>query len=218
LIHFDGKAQETEFRNEYWFGLFFTHKLNKKWSAWHDHHYTTKAFYLSRVGLTYLLPKETTITVGYGYVATATPFSERIIRPEHRPWAQIEKRFAPIPTLTFRTRFRYDARFRKAISEDEVLDEFTFNHRFRFMNSLRFFVYKHPGKPKWHINLMHELLLFANGPLNVVSIDQNRYYLMPGITFKHTTLLTGYYIRALPPREGKQVINQGLCFWLLNNF
>jgi hypothetical protein len=178
------RALQREYITEYWFGLFLTHRINNSWSVWHDYHYTTNAFYLGRYGLTYLLPKETALTAGYAYVTTSTPFSTSIIRPEHRPWAQIEQRFAVAPLVTFRTRFRYDARFRKAISDAEVLDNRVFNHRLRFMNSLRFFLSKQPGKPHWHFNVMHEMLLFADGPFSHVTTDQNRFYLMPGVTYK----------------------------------
>jgi hypothetical protein len=207
-----------DWQDEHWGALFFTHKLNEKFSIWHDYHFATKAFVIIRPGVSYHFNANNTLTGGYAFVSTATPFSDRINRYENRLWLQFEQRIPYENKLIFRNRFRYEGRWRQALGTNEILDDIVFNHRLRYMGSVRIFLRNKPNKINWHINTMAELLWFVPKDLNLIQSDQNRYYLLPGFTKGSSVLMLGYYARLLPPSGGRQVIKNGVCMWYSHNF
>jgi hypothetical protein len=204
--------------SEVWVGYISSMRINERWSIWNDWHFVDNAFFASRHGATLQTQRGLRISGGYAYVATATPFTTDLVRHEHRPWAQVEKVFTLHPKWSFRTRFRYDARFRRGLEPFALSDSYVFYHRLRSMNSLRFTLAKFSSGSTLHLNAMDELLVNAGKQYTGPRIDQNRLYFMLGYTYREVTLLLGLHRRTLPRREAAPRIQQGLTLWVIQNF
>lgn len=202
--------------SEIWFGYMTSARATERSALWNDFHYVGTSFLALRTGYTFFAHQNVDITAGYAYVVTATPFSSQLIRPEDRPWGQIVWRYFPLDNIRLRSRFRYDARFRKAISSTEVLDEIVFTHRLRFMQDARFKLKNFGNGRKLHLNIMYEGL-FNAGPDNRRGTDQHRYYLLPGFQFGNFNLMVGTHLRSIQSSSGRN-IRYGACFWLTHIF
>jgi len=212
-----GFAQEKP-TAEFWAGYITSMRISESWSIWNDWHFVDNAFFASRHGLTYQTPKGYRISGGYAFVATATSFTSDLVRSEHRPWGQVEKVFSLHPKISFRSRLRYDARFRRGIEGNALSDSFVFYHRLRTMNSLRFALYKFAGGQSLHVNAMDELLINAGQQYTGPRIDQNRLYFLLGFTAREVTVLLGVHRRTIPLLEGGPRIQQGATLWVIQNF
>lgn len=202
--------------SEIWFGYMTSARVSEQSAIWNDFHFVARSFWVFRTGYTFFPHQNIDVTAGYAYVVTATPFSTQLIRPEDRPWGQIVWRYFPFNNVRLRSRFRYDARFRKAISNSEVLDEVVFTHRLRLMQDARFKIKNYGVGRKLHINIMYEGL-FNAGPENRRGTDQHRYYLLPGFQFGNFNLMVGTHLRSIQTAGGK-AIRYGVCFWLTHIF
>jgi hypothetical protein len=213
-------AQPRTVNYENWGGYISTLKINERWSGWNDVHYVPSVFAAWRTGVTYSFPSKFSVTGGYAYVVTSTTLSQQLIRNEHRPWGQVLYRFGISDKLTAQVRFRYDARYRKTLTQDLGLNNsFTLNHRWRFMGGLRFCIKRWGDYKKLHFNVMDEFLLqsFPNSGRGL-SIDQNRLFLLLGFTYKHFTVQAGYHNRMQPGSVfGKWRFNHGPTLWLIHD-
>jgi hypothetical protein len=209
-------AQQTTHRGEFWGGYITSLRFHNNWAVWNDFHYVPSAFFAARTGISYFPVDNVDITAGYAWVTTATSFSDKLIRPEHRPWGQIEARIPLNRKFTFRTRFRYDARFRNKIVGQEVTSDYVFVNRYRFMNSLRYKIKLFENGDRLHINILDEFLINSGKTVNHW-VDQNRLYLMMGYTRKNITLLAGYDYRYIPQANKDIVMRHGFTFWVIHN-
>lgn len=207
-------AQQTTHRGEFWGGYITSLRFHKHWAMWNDFHYVPSAFFAARTGISYFPVSNVDITGGYAWVTTATSFSNKLIRPEHRPWGQIEARIPLNHKFTFRTRFRYDARFRNKIEGQEVTNDYVFVNRYRFMNSLRYKIKLFDNGDRLHINLMDEFLINSGKTINHW-VDQNRFYLLMGYTRKNTTVMAGYDNRYIPQANKDVVMRHGFTLWIV---
>ena len=201
---------------EWWIGYIISARINARWAVWNDAHYSHNTFFITRHGLTYSPNKQVQITGGYAWLATATSFSRRLIRPEHRPWGQIEARLPLTGKLNYRVRFRYDARFRRRVGGGEVLDDYVFYHRLRLMQGLRYDIGARAGQ-KIHLNLLTEVLTHWGRQAPSDRLDQIRVFAMPGISLKNVTLMGGYHLR-YAIRSGSPQLRQGLTVWVVQQF
>lgn len=201
---------------EWWFGYISSARINARWSVWNDAHYSHQAFFITRHGLTYSPHRRIQITGGYAWLITATSFSRRLVRPEHRPWGQIEARLPLTDKLSYRVRFRYDARFRKRIAGVEILDDYVFYHRLRLMQGLRYDIGEWRSR-KIHFNLLTEALTHHGREAPDQRLDQIRLFAMPGLSLKNATIMGGYHLR-YAIRGGAPVVRQGLTVWVVQQF
>ena len=204
-------AQTATHEGEAWAAYISTIRLSKRLAIWNDFHFVTHTFYVSRHGLTWSLTPQLDISGGYAWVITSTSFSDRLLRPEHRPWGQVVFRAPLTPKISFQGRFRYDARFRKQLQNGAVIDEWGFNNRLRLMARLRFQLKELPRDWRLHADVMDEIL-FNTGRQVKQGIDQNRSFFLLGLTHKNLTLLGGYCLRALPGMEFKH----GATVWVVH--
>lgn len=211
------KAQPEQ-KGEFWMGYISSVRYNDKIAIWNDFHFLTQAFFASRQGITYSFQPNLDITAGYAWVTTATNFSNDLIRPEHRIWGQIEWRKTLSRRFSFRSRLRYDGRFRKNLFEQEVVDEVVFSNRYRMMNSIRYKLFFFNNGSTIHLNVMDEVLLQSSRMVELNLLDQNRFYLMPGYTMTNFTLMAGYHLRFIPVLNGNNKINHGFTIWVIQNF
>jgi hypothetical protein len=208
-------AQQVEHEGEFWGSYISSVRVSDKWGIWNDFHYTTNSFFLSRHGLTYFFNPNITASGGYAYVTTATSFTNQLVRDEHRPWGQVVGNFPLTDKILYQLRFRYDARFRQGISGTEFLEERIFYNRLRAMAMIRFHVHNISDRTNIHFRVMNELLFNAGGQATN-GVDQNRLYLLPAITHRNLTVLTGYHWRVIPHPGRNTVYKHGLTFWVLH--
>ncbi|MFN4122715.1 MAG: DUF2490 domain-containing protein [Flavobacteriales bacterium] len=202
--------------SEIWFGYITSSRISERSALWNDFHYVGTSFLALRTGYTFFPHQNVDITAGYAYVITATPFSTQLIRPEDRPWGQIVWRYFPLENIRLRSRFRYDARFRRNISDSEVLSDIVLAHRLRIMQDVRYQIKRWSNNRKLHFNIMYEGL-FNAGPHGRRGTDQHRYYLLPGFQFGNFNLMVGTHLRSIRTASGNN-IRYGACFWLTHIF
>lgn len=202
---------QTEFQEELWGGLILNARVADHWSLWQDMHLVPGNFYVTRSGVTYHHRDRWVVTGGYATVLTSTPFTNRLIRTEHRPWGQAEVRIPLASGKQIRTRLRYDARFRREIDGLALTENYTFYHRVRFMVGLRLPL----RKPGVALNFMNETLLNAgeNAPSNV--LDQTRLFNLLEFPVGPIRMMTGYHIRPIPLPSGGVRVRHGLSVWVM---
>jgi hypothetical protein len=203
---------------ELWFGYITSIHLTKQLYLWNDFHFVPNTFFVTRHGISYRPNKHVNLTGGYAWVTTSTSFSNQLIRQEHRPWGQIELNATMSPRSSYRFRIRYDARFRKRLEFNEVLDEYLFYNRLRFMNSYRVVVKKFSPNTRAHFNVMNELLFNIGSEVNNFRVDQNRVYVLAGFDVANLTILAGYHNRYIPASGSAAVLNHGFTLWLVQTF
>jgi len=177
LLAFQGFAQH---KGEFWAGYILSADIGSRWALWQDSHFLTRSFIIGRTGISYRIKPHSTLTAGYAYLQTAASFSTSLVRPEHRPWAQIDSRWKINGNTRYSLRFRYDARFRQSIDGNELASGYIFYNRFRIMNRL------HSDIGIWKnyrlsVNFLSEVLFNAGKQLPSNRIDQFRTFVMFGV-------------------------------------
>ncbi|MDB5261614.1 MAG: hypothetical protein JWQ14_895 [Adhaeribacter sp.] len=129
-------------REQVWLGYFNQSRLSNRFSLWLDVHARRNDFLdrwaqtIVRPGLTYHISDHTRFTAGYAYISSwPASESEHTIRPEHRPWQQINwsGRSKKLQTNQW---VRLEERFNRHISNDELQEGYGFNFRARYMIAL----------------------------------------------------------------------------------
>jgi hypothetical protein len=201
---------------EVWSGYITSINLNNKWSIWNDWHFIPNTFFVTRHGLTYSPIKDLSFTGGYAWLTTATSTNRSLVRPEHRPWGQIEWRKAVSKNSSFRLRYRYDGRIRNVVRDGQVIpDEYIFYSRHRLMASYRYNIFRFDNGNRLHGNILNEYL-YNQGRQVQNGLDQNRTYLMLGLSIPNLTILAGYHQRQIPQNSG-WLIRHGFTCWLIHS-
>lgn len=209
------KAQSITHEGEVWGGYMSSIGLNDNFALWNDFHYVANTFFVSRHGITYYFLSKFDVTAGYAYVTTNTSFSDNLIRPENRIWGQVVGRFMVTDKIRYQVRYRHDGRYRKQVVDQEVIDDRIFYHRLRLMNAFRFNLKTLKDGKKWHFDVMDEILFNAGGQIST-GLDQNRLYILNGITGNNYTFLAGYHMRAIPTGQQNITLRHGLTFWMIH--
>jgi len=209
-------AQSVSNEGEAWAGYISSIRLGERFSLWNDFHFVTSSFFATRHGVTYSLSDKIDLTAGYAWVVTSTSFSNQLIRPEHRPWGQAVLRTPLSARVNYQGRVRYDARFRKQVANGQVLDSRVLVHRIRLMNGFRFRLKELSNNRVLHLNLMDEIL-FNAGKNSTGILDQNRFYLLVGMTKGGVTVQGGYHWRAIPGAAGHFTFKHGVTVWCIHN-
>jgi hypothetical protein len=202
-------AQQIDRGGEFWVGYISSVELNKRIAVWNDAHLVPQAFWLNRHGLTYRFNENHSFTGGYAYVRTATSFTRQLVRDEHRPFFQFVSRFKPTDNLSMRLRYRHDFRFRRDIEGGQLIDDFMFYHRLRFMADIRRNLKTFANGNRLQFTIMNELLFNAGSSVQN-QVDQNRLYALLDITFDNFTVFFGYHWRHIPNRSNIH----GCTFWV----
>lgn len=209
-------AQTNINQGELWLGYNANIKLSKNWGIWTDLQYVTTSFAAARIGVTRTVYQSHKGTIGYGRVYTSTSFSDKLIRSEHRPWAQLSGKFELTKRLSYLYRLRYDARFRKEISGETILDSYIFYNRFRWQSDFRFKIKDLGAGKSVHIDLADELLINTGQPVKD-GIDQNRFYAFFGYSAPDLTILAGYDWRLIPQANGININRHGITVWVTHS-
>lgn len=220
LLFSQGYAQrEISVGNETWWGIMTSAQISKRFALWNDAHTVDELFFIYRTGLTYHPVSDNFVTTaGYGFLKLRAPFSEgRLVRPEHRPWMQTIYRVPSAKKLSTGFRFRYDARFMRDLEQGELGDGFSFNHRWRFNNSLRYAWGNLPGiNTRFTSTLLNEAL-FTTGPGPNGVRHEHRTHLLGQFSKGNFILSLGYMVRFLNSSPVSARINHGPVIWLTVN-
>lgn len=210
------KSQSITHQTEAWAGYISSVRISNRIGIWNDFHYVGTSFFASRHGLTLYLPRKLELTAGYAYVLTATSFTDKLVRNEHRPWAQLVGGVRISSRWNYRYRFRYDARFRQAVEQGQLREDRIFYHRIRFMNDVRYTLKTFSAGNSLQLVLMNEAL-FNAGAQVLSGLDQNRLYLLLGFRYPKLTILTGYHQRAIPNTSSVNwTLRHGVTVWLIH--
>lgn len=209
-------AQSNITQGEFWLGYNGNIKLSKNWGIWTDLQYVTTSFAAIRIGATRTIYESHKGTIGYGRVYASTSFADKLIRDEHRPWAQLLGKFELSKRLSYNYRLRYDARFRKEIIGETILDSYIFYNRFRWQSDFRFKIKDLGSGKSFHVDLADELLVNAGKQVKN-GIDQNRFYAFLGYTTPAVTILAGYDWRFIPQANGININRHGITVWVTHS-
>ncbi|WP_194976533.1 DUF2490 domain-containing protein [Aquiflexum lacus] len=212
--------RQLQVNTEVWYGLMTSGQIAPNWSIWIDTHHVPELFVIYRGGLTYHAEdQKIAVTAGYANLGLTTPFSEgKLIRPEHRPWAQLVYRLPTQSDFSVRFRYRHDARYRANFNSTEITDGYSLNHRMRFNASLRY-NWRNALSP--HFNFSTTLFnesLFTVGPSPSDNPFEHRVFVLFSFQKKAITFSPGYHIRFATPNPETLRINHGLFLWINFNY
>lgn len=187
-------------REQVWLAFFNQTRFSNKFSFWLDVHARRNDFLdrwaqtIVRPGLTYHLSDHARFTAGYAYISSwPASETEETVRPEHRPWQQINwsGRSKKLQTNQW---VRLEERFNRNIANDKLQDGYHFNFRVRYMIALMVPLkgdFIEPGVPflvlndEVHVNFGKEILYNY--------FDQNRLFAGVGYPFaKNLNAQLGY--------------------------
>lgn len=211
--------QQFQYNYETWWGVMTSVRVAKQWSIWNDAHFVDQTFFIYRTGLTYHSKSDLFVTTaGYSILKLTTPFSEgSLIRTEHRPWMQTIFRVPSTKKLSTSFRFRYDARFIQDFESGQLIDSFSFNHRWRFNNALRYnWGNVISQKTVLATSLLNEAL-FRTGPGPNGVRHEHRTHLIMGLNKGPLTYSIGYIVRYINVSPEFARLNHGMVFWLTVN-
>jgi hypothetical protein len=187
-----------------WVGYISQSKVANKWSIWNDVHFMPGSFLVLRTGLTYLVekPYRMSFTAGYAHGWLVPDIEGVRFRNEHRPWMQATMSYRK-NRYDFFHRLRIEARFRQKIFARELLDEFNFNHRLRYMFQLRL--------PFTTDRDHHTYAVFADEILfdqgheiqGNFRLNQNRVAIGIGRKIKNTSIQLDYVNILFPPPQDR---------------
>jgi hypothetical protein len=211
--------QQFQYDYETWWGVMSSIRVSEKWSVWNDAHFVDETFFIYRTGMTYHNNRDNIVTTaGYSWLRLTTPLSEgRLIRTEHRPWMQTIFRVPSTKKLSTSFRFRYDARFIQNLESGQLGEGFSFNHRWRFNNALRY-TWGNVISPKTVLStsfLNEALFRTGSGPNGVR--HEHRTHLIGGLSTGKVTYSIGYIVRYINTSPERARINHGMVFWLTIN-
>jgi hypothetical protein len=219
-IHMQGASQRTVERNDqYWIGYMTSTMVADKYSIWNDFHLVPEGFAVVRTGLTRHM-QNTSVTGGYAFLwLPPGGGNTHLRRHEHRPWAQIQLNLPVAGPYSFVQRVRYDARFRENVESGEVLDGFSFNHRVRFLMSLkRNLSNKTEREFMPYVAVSNEVLLNFGKEITYNTFDQNRISVSLGVQHKKTQYQLGFMNRFVQNGPSRYTLNHTLVFWVTQRF
>jgi hypothetical protein len=172
-----------------------------------------------RTGVTRSVFKSGGLTVGYAFLKLPVTPEGPMKRNEHRPWAQIQLTTTLSQAWSATQRVRYDARFRQHVSDGELAHGYGFNHRVRFLISLR----RNLGKPgsqeiQPYIVASNECLLNFGREITYNTFDQNRLSVSFGIQKKQVQYQLGFMNRFVQSGPSRYTANQTVVLWVIQRF
>lgn len=214
-------AQNKDNQNIFqgWVGYVTSYRFHTQYSLWNDIHYNPTSFLVLRTGITRHFSENMNLTLGYAFTWTAPPFTDELIRKEHRPWGQFVIN-TPIQNsrLQLNHRIRYDMRFREKIENNILVDDWILVHRVRFMTGLRIPLTSPDRKNMIFFNIFDEAMLNFGETILRNNLDQNRIGIMIGKNINPFTFQIGYMHRFVPANIPNTFTNvHSLVLWINHN-
>lgn len=211
--------QKTVQNNQIWIGYMTSTKISDDYSLWNDVHYVPESFAIIRTGITRNVFNNGGITAGYAFLKLPVSSGNGLERKEHRPWAQLQLTTPLTSGWSVSQRVRYDARFRQHIKDGELDDGYNFNHRVRFLFSIRKNLGKStPSGVQPYIALSNETLLNFGKEITYNTFDQNRASLSFGVQKKQIQYQLGFMNRFVQTGPERYTSNQTLVLWVIQKF
>ncbi|GAB4328623.1 MAG: hypothetical protein OHK0038_02510 [Flammeovirgaceae bacterium] len=186
-----------------------------------DIHFVPDVFLVLRTGLTYKTPiKNLNTTLGYGYLNLyPSRFDYHTLRPEHRVWGQTTYNHSANERIRFSHRARYEARFRHKMKDDEKIEGYNFNWRWRYMVQIRYnFPKKDTQKGLFYAWLAGEILVNSGKEIkNNFRTDQYRLLLGAGYQINSLSFQLMYINRTvLSASADIYTMNHTLGLWVFH--
>ncbi len=212
---------ETE-NEQLWIGYLTQSKISKNYSLWNDTHWVPDNFYIIRTGLTYHFDNKlkTTTTLGYALAWFYPLEGQKTFKFEQRPWGQTTISHTT-KLFNFFHRFRYEARFRSVIVEDERTGEYDFNFRFRYLFQTKYYFNKQTKSNNLYYALVSDEIMFnaGNKITNNFRFDQNRVSLGVGYQTKKMAFQLAYMKQViLANTSDTHKVNHNLQIFIFHNF
>jgi hypothetical protein len=220
LLWQKGFAQRTISSDfETWWGLMTSVQVSNKLSIWNDFHHVPRLFIIYRTGITFHPRSDNFVTTaGYSYLELTAPFSDgKLIRPEHRPWMQTIYRVPSTKKLSTSFRFRYDARFIRDLKPGAFAETYSFNHRWRFNNSLRYNWGDIIAKDTRFFTTMLNESLITTGPGPNGAPFEHRTHFLAQFGKGNFIYSLGYIVRYVDVNPSLARVNHGPVIWLTMN-
>lgn len=219
LFALTGKAPaQSTASSEVWGGYISAAKINDKWAVWNDFHFVPTAFWANRHGIIYRTGKHSALAGGYAFITTATSFSSRLTRSEHRPWWQFQIAKPWNEQRAWRVRFRYDRRIRRDISPEGYTGQWLAYNRWRLMLSASQRLATLRDGKTVRLHLMNEFLVNSGRRFGGETIDQNRTYLLAALHMNRIRVMAGGHVRSIPASGGIWNFRYGMTVWVIHNF
>lgn len=213
----NAQTRTVTHNNQYWVGYMTSTQLSEKYALWNDVHVVPEAFAIVRTGLTRTITENVAATGGYAYLwLPVKPGSESLQRHEHRPWAQLQFNMPLSKGWSFTQRVRYDARFRENVLDGEVIDGYTFNHRVRFLISIKKLL-GNAERARPYVGASNETLINF-GKEVTSSFDQNRLSVFAGLQHRQVQYQVGLMNRYAQTGPSTFALNHTVVFWVIQKF
>jgi len=209
--------------NLVWFGDFAKGKLNDKWSIYFDFgfrrtHWLNKwSQILVRPGITYNLNSNVSATVGVAYFSHYTP---TYIRPEYRGWQQLlfSETFGRVKV---NHRLRAEQRFIQKAAANVLIEDYSYNNRFRYQLSLQFALNRKLIESKTlYLAISDEVLINSGKEIVNNYFDQNRLAIGVGFNLNERLNILVSYMNVFvqKPKVDSFESNNVLVLNLYHNF
>lgn len=223
VLHQSNAQTTINQEHQVWAGYMTNVRVSDKWSIWNDTHWVPDLFFLLRTGVTYHFGGKFNVNTTTGYARLWIYPSQkelRTFRPEHRPWGQTTLSYTD-GNYRHLFRFRYDARFRHRIANDELIDGYNFNWRLRWMYQVRYYLpQEESSEGRYFFVAANEYLLNVGREINNgIRMDQNRLSLGLGYQLDNVTFQIGY-MNFLSKSNGSDTyfMRHTYLFWMFHNF
>lgn len=185
--------------DQVWLGYLNQTRLSNKWGIWLDVHARRTDFLdrwstlIFRPGVTYYINDHVRFTAGYALVGHYPAAGLRTVRPEHRPWQQVlwTSRSKRLQTQQW---IRLEERFNRNVVDDELVDGYNFNYRFRYLLNLMVPLNRDFIEPQTlFFAFNNEIHINAGKKITNNYFDQNRLFVGLGYQFnKSLNVQLGY--------------------------
>lgn len=212
------------YENQVWVGYLTSSRVSEKISIWNDAHFVPQSFLIVRTGATYHFNFSEKIrgtsTLGFARLWLYSRDDLTPTRNEYRPWGQTTASFN-VKKFTITNRFRYDARFRQSIEDNQLLDEYDFNWRLRYFLMAKYPLSINPEKnTEWYTYAFNEILYdTGKNVTNGFRLNQNRFTV--GLGYKHQNLSVQLgYLNMLknPAVSGNKIMAHTAMLMVFHNF
>ncbi|QSE98748.1 DUF2490 domain-containing protein [Fulvivirga lutea] len=200
FINFHSYSQEIHGRDDVWFMMLHTFKLNDKWDVGNEIHLRFDDYlnddqqFLLRPFFNYYANANIIYSGGYTYIRTY-PYGQYPLpetKPEHNIWEQITFN-QQINKSIFAHRYRLEHRWQANLAEQTdgsfEVDDYDFSHRLRYR-----LMYRRPLNDAWEIVLFDELFINSSDDLKSVGFDRNWFFIGTNYHFSDRLSLLGGYM------------------------
>jgi len=214
--------REVDQRGQVWAGIMTQTRVSDRASLWNDAHFVPDGFFIVRTGATAHLTDNLTMTGGYAYLGlpVAGGLTRDLKRTEHRPWGQIVYTSQAAPAVQILNRIRYDARYRRNVTEGALAPGYGLTHRVRFNLNIRVDIepLRFGDGVTPYVAVGDEVLLNFGPEVVFNTLDQNRVIGMVGLRRRGIAGQIGYMNRLVQlPTAHRLVMNHTLVGWLFVN-